>query len=89
MSTIEKLRAAIEQIDTEIMEKLALRQTISKEIGLLKSKTDQQIVDIDRENQLMTFYEKLSSHYNLQPEFTKQVFKLVIQQSKKIQTASS
>ena len=51
----DSLIANIERIDTEIMERLALRQEVSIKIGQLKNKEDKEIVDTEREKQLMQF----------------------------------
>ncbi|WBV72805.1 chorismate mutase [Legionella pneumophila] len=59
MSTIEELRKQIEQTDAYIIEKLAQRQELSKQIGALKAKEGKKIIDRLREKNclnIMTIY---------------------------------
>lgn len=85
MSTIEELRKQIEQTDAYIIEKLAQRQELSKQIGALKSKEGKKIVDRLREKKLFEYYEHLSKEYHLQQEFVNRLFKIIILNSKKVQ----
>jgi chorismate mutase len=85
MLTIEQLRKKIEQTDATIIEKLAKRQKLSKQIGQLKLRRGKDIVDRPREEQLFEFYEKLSERYHLQRTFVKRLFKLIIAYSRMVQ----
>jgi len=85
MSTIEQLRKKIEQADTVIIETLAKRQELSKQIGQLKSNHGRDVIDLAREKKLFEFYEDLSERYHLQQTFVKRLFKLIIAYSRKVQ----
>lgn len=50
---IDNLRIKINLIDLELLKKLKERMIISKNIGILKKKTNTKILDSDRERQLL------------------------------------
>ena len=85
MSTIEQLREKIKQTDALIIETLSKRQALSKQIGQLKSNHGREVVDLTREKELFEFYEDLSDRYHLQQTFVKQLFKIIIAYSRKVQ----
>lgn len=85
MLTIEQLRRKIEQGDAVIIETLAKRKELSKQIGQLKSHDGIDIVDLTREKKLFEMYEALSEKYHLQQSFVKELFKLIIAYSRSIQ----
>lgn len=85
MITIEQLRKQIEETDAVIIEKLAKRQELSMQIGQLKSNHGRDIIDPIRENVLFKFYESMSEKYHLQQTFVKQLFKLIIANSREMQ----
>jgi chorismate mutase len=85
MITIEQLREQIKQTDVNIIELLAKRQELSKQIGQLKLTQGKAIIDLSREKTLFDFYEKLSEHYKLQQSFVKRIFKIIISYSRMVQ----
>ncbi len=85
MRTLLQLREQVNQIDTDIIEKLAIRQQLSKEIGEIKLKQGMEIINPIREKELYTIYEKLSLQYNLEPKFVKTLFKLIINYCRGVQ----
>lgn len=85
MQNLKSLREKIQEIDAAIIGKLAERQKISKQIGEIKKQSGKTVLDEVRESELMSFYETLSLQYNLDPEFIKHVFKIIIDYSKKLQ----
>lgn len=85
MDTLEELRKQIEVTDACIIEILAKRQELSKQIGALKSKEGKKIVDRSREKQLFSYYEQLCQQYHLPEEFIHRLFRLIISNSRKVQ----
>ncbi|QMT59096.1 chorismate mutase [Legionella sp. PC997] len=85
MDTLDELRKQIEQADANLIELLAKRQELSKQIGALKSKEGKKITDRSREKQLFEYYGHLSKEYHLQQEFINRVFKIIIANSRKVQ----
>jgi chorismate mutase len=85
VNELEQLRAQVKQIDTKIIESLAKRQELVKKIGEIKVAHGIEIVDLEREEKLYTFYEKLSEQYQLPKTFVKRLFKLIINYSRMVQ----
>jgi chorismate mutase len=85
MRALEGLRKQIDEIDALIIENLAKRQELSKQIGQLKSNHSKDIVDPLREETLFAHYRILSERYQIQANFIKDLFKLIIAHSKKVQ----
>jgi chorismate mutase len=86
VSTLQELRDEIEIIDALIIQKLAERQALSKEIGLIKHEAGKEITDFAREKLLLQRYEVLCEQYDLEPSFVKRVFKLIILHSRGLQS---
>jgi len=83
--SIEQLRKEIEQIDMSIIEKLAQREKLSKQIGQIKLQEGVTIIDVSREKKLFELYEHWCEQYQLSKEFVYNVFKLIITHSREIQ----
>ena len=66
MLTIKQLRKKIDNIDASIIKKIAARQKLSIQIGKLKNKSGDKVVDVKRETKLMHRYETLAKKYQLQ-----------------------
>lgn len=85
MLTIKQLRKKIDAIDLAIIKKLSARQKISIKIGKIKNQSRKKVIDDKREIKLMHLYEKLSNKYQLQEDFIKRLFKIIITHSRKAQ----
>lgn len=85
MLTIKQLRKKIDEIDSSIIKKLSARQKLSIKIGQLKNKTGHKVIDVKREIKLMHLYETLCNKYQLQEDFVKRIFKIIINNSRKMQ----
>lgn len=85
MLTIKQLRKKIDDIDSAIIKKLSARQKLSIKIGKLKNKSGQKVIDVKREIKLMHLYKNLSNKYQLQEDFVKRLFTLIIKNSRKVQ----
>lgn len=85
MSDLDTLREQVQQIDKDIVKLLSDRQLLSKKIGQVKKETGQAIVDPEREQALENYYDTLSHSYSLDPTFLKQLFKLIILESREQQ----
>ncbi len=89
MKTIEGLRKQIDAIDAIIIEHLAKREQISLQIGQLKSIHGKAILDPLREETLFTYYRQLSEKHHIQASFIKDLFKLIMAHSRKVQKHES
>lgn len=82
---LELLRSKIERIDAEIIEHLAQRYDLAKQIGQLKMANGCEVIDLFREQKLFEFYQQLSEKYQLSSSFIKQLFKIIIDHSRHVQ----
>lgn len=85
MNELENLREHIQAIDKTIIEQLAHRQSIVKEIGRLKAKLGKDILDIEREQALMQYHHQLSLTFALDPTFIERIFEIIMLESKQQQ----
>ncbi len=85
MQTLLQLREQINQIDSELIEKLAIRQQLSREIGEIKLRQGMEVINPVREEELYALYETLSLQYGLEPTFVKTLFKLIIEYCRAVQ----
>lgn len=83
--TLSELRKEIDELDSDIIRKLAARQELAKEIGQIKQKQNKEIVDLTREKEQYALYEKLALDYRLKPEFVKTLFDLIIGYGRAVQ----
>jgi chorismate mutase len=85
MLTIEQLRKKIEQTDANLIEILAERQELAKQIGQLKLEEGKGVVDRRREKELFELHKKLSDRYHLEQSFVNKLFKVIIEYSVMVQ----
>ncbi len=86
MTNIKNLREQINKLDRELLGKINERFLIVREIGLLKKEADQDIFDEDRESELLDLYNNWAEELELDQEFIKKIFELILSQSKKEQS---
>lgn len=82
---LSTLRQNINQYDIKIIELLAKRMETAKEIGQIKKKKSLQITDPAREQELFALYKEKSAKFGLDEEMIEKVFKVIIEESKRIQ----
>ena len=85
---IDNLRIKINLIDLELLKKLKEIMIISKDIGILKKKTNTKILDSDRERQLLDSL--IDSEINVfedekNEEFITELWNIIMKFSKKNQ----
>lgn len=86
MEELEQLRAQIDKIDNELLSLLAKRQTVVKQVGEYKQKHNIQVFDAAREEYLYKFHKRLSAKYSLSFEFIKELFEMIMTESKRTQS---
>lgn len=85
MSNLEQLRDEIKQIDVHIIELLAKRLSVAKQIGQLKLTLGKDVIDLAREKNLFALYDELSKKHHLSSEFVSELFKHIIAHSQAVQ----
>jgi chorismate mutase/prephenate dehydratase len=82
---LDELRQKIDGIDARIVELVAERQAISKEIGKGKNKTSRLIEDRERELRVLEHVRGLARDMKLSPGDIENIYRQIITASKKIQ----
>jgi len=82
---LDDLRKKIDEIDARIVELIAERQTISKEIGKGKNKTSRLIEDRERELKVLRNVRGLARDNKISPSDIESIYRQIIDASKKIQ----
>ncbi|MEO5976594.1 MAG: chorismate mutase [Chryseolinea sp.] len=84
--TLSILREQIDQLDDEIMSKIAGRMKISEKIGQYKKENGVTILQVNRWEEIIETRVTLGKAMGLNPEFTTDLLKLIHQESIQIQT---
>ena len=82
---IDELREKIDGIDGRIVELIAERQAVSKEIGKGKNKTSKLIEDRERELRVLEHVRSLARDKKISPGDVETIYRQIINASKKIQ----
>lgn len=85
MQNLNLLREKIDAIDAAIIAKLAEREEITKQIGVLKINQQLPVFDADREALLFKRYAQLCVEYQLAPDFVKALFELIHSHARELQ----
>jgi chorismate mutase/prephenate dehydratase len=83
--SLDGLRKKIDEIDARIVELIAERQSISKEIGKGKNKTSKLIEDRERELKVLRNVRGLARDNKISPSDIESIYRQIIDASKKIQ----
>lgn len=82
---LKNFRTMIEVFDRDLIQTIAQRMIVSREIGLLKKKQSLPIRDSSREADLMQFHKKCVKDFDVDAELVDEVFKLILEASRKSQ----
>jgi chorismate mutase len=88
MTDIKLLRDEIDQLDADIIQRLAQRENCARKIGQLKSLHSKEIVDLDREAEIRLHHDALAKQYQIDSHFIQQLFELIVLHSRKVQKGS-
>ena len=81
---LEDYRKRIDDIDSQIIELLARRLQIVKEVRNLKLKNNMPLYDERREFEILASVEELSREYGLDSEYVLEIFKRILSESHRI-----
>lgn len=85
MTELSIYRSEIDSIDKELVELLEKRLDLSKKIGLYKKERDMEILNKERENQVIENSLKLVKNHEYKTYIT-EIIKTVMEESKKLQS---
>lgn len=82
---LSKLRQQIDEMDDQLLELLAKRMRISKEIGTFKKEHDMTIVQTDRYDEILTKRIAQATEMAMNPEFMRVVLEAIHEESVRVQ----
>ena len=82
---LENIRKRIDKIDKQILEILSKRFALVEKINLIKKKKKVPVFDPSREQKLYQKIAKNSLDLGLSKDFTKKLFNLILEESKRLQ----
>jgi len=82
---LDNIRKEIDEIDDRLLKLLAYRMVLAKQAGLIKKSRGKAIFDPEREEEILNKIIKKAQQFALSPEFAKDMHKLIINESKRIQ----
>ena len=83
--TLKQIRMQIDEIDARIIKLLHERFKKTAEIGAIKRDIDKPVIDKDREEILHEHLARLCRETDMQESFVQAVWKLILQESYRIQ----
>jgi chorismate mutase len=84
-SELEGLRGEIDQIDNTVIQVLARRMQVSKDIKKIKQETGLATFDPAREEKLKARVSEMAGQNGLSEEFCLQLYELILAESKRVQ----
>lgn len=82
---LKNFRKMIEVFDRDLIQTIAQRMIVSREIGILKKKNNIPVRDIAREADLTQFHNKCVKDFGADGELVDAVFTLILEASRKSQ----
>jgi chorismate mutase len=82
---LEELRKKINKIDNDLISLLFERTELSRKVAEYKKENNLEIYQPQREKEIIKEKRKLAEENNLDAEFIENLFKLIMENSKKIQ----
>jgi chorismate mutase / prephenate dehydratase len=82
---IEELRKKIDELDARIVELIAERQRLSRDIGAGKNRTSRVIEDREREHRVIEHVRGLARQLKIAPSDVESIYRRIIDASKKVQ----
>jgi len=86
---MQQIRKQIDKIDQQLLDLLAQRKDLVLQLAKLKFESNLPLKQKRREKEVFEKISRLSQELNLNPKFTKKLFKLIIKNSLNIQTSQN
>ena len=84
-TNIRGLRDQIDQIDEQILDLLSRRLALSQHIGVQKEQINKPVIDKHREADLNARLQKLCVKQGLEPVFVLKIWRIILQESYRVQ----
>lgn len=82
---LSQLRRQIDELDDQLLELIAKRMRVSKEIGTFKKEHDMTIVQTDRYDEILTKRITQATEMNMNPEFMRVILEAIHEESVRVQ----
>jgi chorismate mutase-like protein len=87
MSNLEALRKQIDDIDAAIIELLAQRMEVCRDVATLKSQTKSAVIQPQRVREVLTTRRQWAIDNDVDPDFAEQLFRILLSETHRIEVA--
>ncbi|MFZ9109746.1 MAG: chorismate mutase, partial [Ilumatobacteraceae bacterium] len=87
MSNLDDLRKQIDDIDAAIIELLAQRMEVCREVATLKSQSNTAIIQPQRVREVLTTRRQWAINNDVDPDFAEQLFRILLSETHRIEVA--
>ena len=87
MSNLNDLRKQIDDIDSAIIELLAQRMEVCREVATLKSQTNTVVIQPQRVREVLTTRRQWAIDNDVDPDFAEQLFRILLSETHRIEVA--
>lgn len=87
MSDLGGLRSRIDEIDARIVELLAERMNVCRDVAALKATTGATVIQPERVRQVLTTRRQWAIDAGVDPDFTEQLFRILLSETHRIEVA--
>lgn len=85
MTELDQLREQITRLDAQIIERIAQRQHLIRQVGEYKRKNNLPVYCPEREARLREFHDNICEQHNLPATMIAKVFEVLIEESRRTQ----
>lgn len=85
MNELKELREKIDNSDEGILDLLALRSSLARQIAKIKKRKAAKIIDIKREQEVMERVSKKAEKLKLDKKYALEIFRRILKNSRRIQ----
>ncbi|MFM7891342.1 MAG: chorismate mutase, partial [Actinomycetota bacterium] len=87
MSNLNNLRQQIDDIDAAIIELLAQRMEVCREVATLKAQTNTAVIQPQRVREVLTTRRQWAIDNDVDPDFAEQLFRILLSETHRIEVA--
>ena len=87
MSNLDDLRKQIDDIDAAIIELLAQRMEVCRDVAALKSQSNTAIIQPQRVREVLTTRRQWAINNDVDPDFAEQLFRILLSETHRIEVA--
>lgn len=85
ISRLISTRRLVDRIDSKLVTLIKTRQQLSEAIGKIKKRNDLNVVNSEREREILDRIASIARKKKLDEDFMQKIYRLILKQSRKIQ----